>query len=32
LLKGDPREGGIIRDTTRQVLSSILPGRNHDDE
>ena len=32
LVKGDPREGGIIRDTTRQVLSSILPGRNHDDE
>ena len=32
LVKGDPRETGIIRDTTRQVLSSILPGRNHDDE
>lgn len=27
LAKGDPREGGIIRETARQVLSSILPGK-----
>jgi pyruvate dehydrogenase (quinone) len=26
LLKVDPHEGGIIKDTARQVLSSILPG------
>ncbi len=26
LVKGDPREGGIIKETARQVLSSILPG------
>jgi pyruvate dehydrogenase (quinone) len=26
LVKGDEREGGILKDTARQVLSSILPG------
>ena len=26
LLKGDPREGSVIKNTTRQVLSAILPG------
>jgi pyruvate dehydrogenase (quinone) len=32
LVKGDPREGSVIRDTARQVLSSILPGRHSEDE
>ncbi|HEY6483512.1 MAG TPA: thiamine pyrophosphate-requiring protein [Steroidobacteraceae bacterium] len=32
LIKGDPREGNIIKDTARQVLSSILPTRKHEDE
>jgi pyruvate dehydrogenase (quinone) len=33
LLKGDPREGAVIKGTARQVLSSILPGeRSHDNE
>ena len=27
LAKGDPREGGVIAETAKQVLSSILPGR-----
>ncbi len=27
LIKGDPREGSIIRDTARQVFASVLPGR-----
>jgi pyruvate dehydrogenase (quinone) len=26
LAKGDEREGNILKDTARQVLSSILPG------
>jgi pyruvate dehydrogenase (quinone) len=26
LIKGDPHEGSIIKDTARQVLSAILPG------
>jgi pyruvate dehydrogenase (quinone) len=26
LAKGDPNEGGVIRGTVRQILSSILPG------
>ena len=26
LAKGDEREGNIITDTARQVLSSVLPG------
>jgi hypothetical protein len=26
LAKGDEREGKILKDTARQVLSSILPG------
>jgi pyruvate dehydrogenase (quinone) len=26
LVKGDPHEGGVIKETARQVLSSILPG------
>jgi len=25
VIKGDPREGGIIRETARQVLASVLP-------
>jgi pyruvate dehydrogenase (quinone) len=28
LLKGDPREGGVIMGTARQVLSAILPGQH----
>ncbi|WP_442219979.1 thiamine pyrophosphate-dependent enzyme [Rhizobium sp. 2YAF20] len=28
LVKGDPNEEGIIRGTVRQVLSSVLPGKN----
>ncbi len=28
LIKGDPNEGGIIRGTVRQVLSSVLPGKS----
>ena len=28
LIKGDPREGGVIRETARQVLASILPERD----
>jgi pyruvate dehydrogenase (quinone) len=28
LLKGDPREGRVIKGTVRQVLSGILPGRH----
>jgi pyruvate dehydrogenase (quinone) len=27
LIKGDPREGSLIRDTARQVFASVLPGR-----
>lgn len=27
LLKGDPHQGGVIRGTARQVLSSVLPGK-----
>ena len=26
LIKGDPREGSVIRETARQVLSTVLPG------
>ena len=29
LIKGDPREGKMIRDTARQVLSKILPEHDH---
>jgi pyruvate dehydrogenase (quinone) len=25
LIKGDPEEGGLLRGTARQVLSSVLP-------
>ena len=32
LLKGDPREGGMIKGTVRQVLSSILPGHRTDND
>jgi pyruvate dehydrogenase (quinone) len=33
LIKGDPSEGRMIKETARQVLSSILPGeRRHKDE
>ena len=28
LIKGDPREGHMIVDTARQVLSSILPTKD----
>ena len=28
LIKGDPNEGGIIVGTARQVLASVLPGKN----
>jgi len=28
LLKGDPREAGVIKGTARQVLSAILPGHH----
>lgn len=28
LIKGDPNEGGIIRGTVRQVLSSVLPAKS----
>ncbi|MBA9035923.1 thiamine pyrophosphate-requiring protein [Rhizobium leguminosarum] len=27
LMKGDPNQGGVIRGTVRQVLSSVLPGK-----
>jgi pyruvate dehydrogenase (quinone) len=27
LLEGDPREGHLLADTARQVLSSVLPGK-----
>ncbi|MGR9221258.1 thiamine pyrophosphate-requiring protein (plasmid) [Rhizobium leguminosarum] len=27
LIKGDPNQGGVIRGTVRQVLSSVLPGK-----
>ncbi|MDQ0394521.1 thiamine pyrophosphate-requiring protein [Labrys monachus] len=30
LIKGDPREGGVIRETARQVLGAILPGGRGD--
>ncbi len=32
LIKGDPSEGRVIKETARQVLSSILPGRHPDHE
>jgi len=32
LIKGDPREGSMIKGTARQVLSSILPGHRRDNE
>ena len=28
LMKGDPREGHMLADTARQVLSSVLPGQD----
>ncbi|MBR0939391.1 thiamine pyrophosphate-dependent enzyme, partial [Bradyrhizobium jicamae] len=31
LVKGDPREGNVITGTARQVLESILPGRDRGD-
>ncbi|MFL6605004.1 MAG: thiamine pyrophosphate-requiring protein [Steroidobacteraceae bacterium] len=31
LLKGDPSEGAVIKGTTRQVLSSLMPGTRQDD-
>jgi pyruvate dehydrogenase (quinone) len=31
LLKGDPHGGSVIKETARQVLSAILPGRKHDE-
>ncbi len=27
LVKGDPDEGGVILNTARQVLASVLPGK-----
>jgi pyruvate dehydrogenase (quinone) len=27
LAKGDPREGGVIKETAKQVLASIIPGK-----
>jgi pyruvate dehydrogenase (quinone) len=30
LFKGDPHESSVIKDTARQVLSAILPGRKRD--
>jgi pyruvate dehydrogenase (quinone) len=27
LAKGDPHEGSIIKDTARQVLASLIPGK-----
>ena len=27
LVEGDPREGSIIRDTAKQVLASLVPGK-----
>ena len=27
LIKGDPREGSVIKDTARQLFASVLPGR-----
>jgi len=32
LVKGDPREGSVIKETARQVLSSILPGHHDKDD
>jgi len=32
LFKGDPNEAGLIRGTVRQALSSILPGRRHEND
>jgi len=31
LLKGDPDEAGVIKQTAKQVLSSVLPGRTQKD-
>jgi hypothetical protein len=28
LAKGDPAEGGVILNTARQVLASVLPGKD----
>jgi pyruvate dehydrogenase (quinone) len=30
LAKGDPREGGVIKETARQVLGAILPGQKNE--
>jgi pyruvate dehydrogenase (quinone) len=27
LIKGDPREGSMIKETAKQVLASIIPGK-----
>ena len=32
LLHGDPNEGGIIKETAKQVLNSVLPGRKNKDK
>ncbi len=32
LLKGDPKEGGVLKGTARQVLSAILPGHHSENE
>jgi pyruvate dehydrogenase (quinone) len=31
LLKGDPNEAGVLKQTAKQVLSSVLPGRTKED-
>ncbi len=32
LLQGDPDQGGIIRQTAKQVLGSVMPGHHKDDK
>ena len=32
LVKGDPRERNVLKQTAQQVLGSILPGSKSDDE
>jgi pyruvate dehydrogenase (quinone) len=27
LIKGDPREGGVIKETAKQVWASLVPGK-----
>jgi hypothetical protein len=30
MLKGDPDTGGMLKETTREVLASLLPGHKDD--